>query len=338
MIQRKYIAIFLLLFNLIGIAGLHRLYVGKTKTGILYLLTFGIFGIGSLYDLILLLQDKFTDKNNIPLKSKEIVNAKTYTPDINTNGAGVSTEVNNKRLEDLNAEVAETQEESDTINEQEVGTIVPETAMSENNNSSITVTNPPQVVNNMFLKYHYDDVGIYTTIDDLDGIPIGKWIDIRQEPENQYDPNAVQISFEGKQLGYIYKGTHQEMCNKYLSKDNIDVIGKITKIDRIEHKIYIYLAFYNEITKDMIENTFNVTVSESKYYENYISISDGIEVDISYDFENDKFTIDDWGAVPKSAKGFFDEIQGSFEYISYIEKVTENESGSYKVKINTIRN
>lgn len=60
--KNKYIAIFLLLLNAIGIAGLHRFYVGKKKTGILYLLTFGIFGLGSIYDLVLLIQNKLTDK------------------------------------------------------------------------------------------------------------------------------------------------------------------------------------------------------------------------------------------------------------------------------------
>lgn len=60
--KNKYVAIFLLLLNAIGIAGLHRFYVGKKKTGILYLLTFGIFGLGSIYDLVLLIQNKFTDK------------------------------------------------------------------------------------------------------------------------------------------------------------------------------------------------------------------------------------------------------------------------------------
>lgn len=61
--KNKVVAIFLLLLNIIGVAGIHRFYVGKTKTGILYLLTFGIFGLGSLYDLILILNNKFSDKD-----------------------------------------------------------------------------------------------------------------------------------------------------------------------------------------------------------------------------------------------------------------------------------
>jgi TM2 domain-containing membrane protein YozV len=47
-------AYLLLLLNLIGIAGANRFYVGKIGTGLLYLFTFGLFGIGTLYDLFVI--------------------------------------------------------------------------------------------------------------------------------------------------------------------------------------------------------------------------------------------------------------------------------------------
>jgi len=43
-----------ILLTFLGVFGIHRFYMGKWITGIIYLLTGGLFGIGWLYDLLTL--------------------------------------------------------------------------------------------------------------------------------------------------------------------------------------------------------------------------------------------------------------------------------------------
>ena len=54
---------------LLGFLGVHRFYLGKIGTGILWLITCGFCGIGVLVDFVRICLNKITDKNGNPLKN-----------------------------------------------------------------------------------------------------------------------------------------------------------------------------------------------------------------------------------------------------------------------------
>lgn len=75
--KKKWTAFWLCFF--LGNMGAHRFYVGKTGTGILWLLTCGCFFVGSIVDLLNILLDEFTDKQGHDLVSN-VSNTTRKTP------------------------------------------------------------------------------------------------------------------------------------------------------------------------------------------------------------------------------------------------------------------
>ena len=57
--KKRVVALLLCFF--LGPLGIHRFYVGKVGTGILWLLTLGLAGIGVLVDLIMIIIGSFKD-------------------------------------------------------------------------------------------------------------------------------------------------------------------------------------------------------------------------------------------------------------------------------------
>ena len=67
--KEKTIALILAIIGIFGVAGIHRMYVGKIGTGILWLLTGGIFFIGTIVDIVKIANGNFQDKQEAVLKN-----------------------------------------------------------------------------------------------------------------------------------------------------------------------------------------------------------------------------------------------------------------------------
>ncbi len=67
-VSRKDKTIALLLCIFLGVLGIHRFYVGKIGSGLLYLFTGGLFGIGWIVDICLIASGNFKDNFDLPLR------------------------------------------------------------------------------------------------------------------------------------------------------------------------------------------------------------------------------------------------------------------------------
>ena len=65
--KNKMVALVLCILGFFGIAGLHRMYVGKVGSGVLQFLTCGFCFIGTIIDLISILSGGFRDSYGQPL-------------------------------------------------------------------------------------------------------------------------------------------------------------------------------------------------------------------------------------------------------------------------------
>ena len=65
--KNKTLAIVLCIIGFLGVSGLHRFYTRHILSGILWICTAGLGGIGTLIDLLLLLTNGFKDSNQLKL-------------------------------------------------------------------------------------------------------------------------------------------------------------------------------------------------------------------------------------------------------------------------------
>ena len=103
---------------------------------------------------------------------------------------------------------------------------------------------------NYNLAYHYDDVMFYPPVDMVSKVNKkllfpGAEVSLKPEPKNKYDNRAIALYVSGHQIGYLRKGTLQDMAHDYMAKQ-WPIKATLSSLNLIhgEYQGYISLSFY----------------------------------------------------------------------------------------------
>ncbi|MBR1584754.1 MAG: hypothetical protein IJ662_04370 [Clostridia bacterium] len=101
-----------------------------------------------------------------------------------------------------------------------------------------------------FIKYHYDDVEVATRDRYADhALQPGDALTFRPEPENRYDPGAVEIYHGAEKVGYMYRGRLQDMCRDFIERG--DKVAGVVVSDDFGKTVY-KIAFYARKTVETV--------------------------------------------------------------------------------------
>lgn len=190
------------------------------------------------------------------------------------------------------------------------------------------------------LAYSYKDVKlciIKGKEPDFSKLSVGDLIAFKKEPENEYDKKAVAAYCNSQKIGYIYRGTGQDMTNDFLSRNEKSVKANISKIEN--GNIYYDVNYYknpddvDKIFKNQIE--IRLVRNTKEEIQDYISMCNpGDVVDIDFDDDTCLYEVTEMGEIigyiPDKKSADIDELE---DYEAEISDITVNNNDKFVVKI-----
>lgn len=278
----------------LGWLGVHKFLEKNTKMGVIYLLTFGLFGIGWAIDVLKSLFDMINVKEN-----------QNQNPNMQ--------KATNNKVRKTSRNFAFFDDE------------------------------------NRYLRYVYYDVelkGVEHREFDIGKIDVAHQLYFDEEPENQYDPNAIKVLYDDMFIGYIPKNNLQSMVLEYgLSKEK-EVCGMTYSVNEETRRIGIALAFYNPIDKkvEFLDTKLTKTTKRDEIenrQDNLALTGKDEEVEIEYNYETETYVVTtnglEIGEISKSDSKKLQEYEDEgMEFKAGILETYENDSGKIECKIRVI--
>lgn len=169
----------------------------------------------------------------------------------------------------------------------------------------------------------------------------GKSVVFRQEPENPHDGNAVAVYLNDTKIGYIYRGTVQDMFNDYTKRGWL-VLGYINKYSASDNTATYKIGFYKPLDK-FLSKRFSVVGIQKKIDEyttredNLTGCREGEEISVEYDDEGESYLLfneyyEEIGELPKSAFSFINDNEHK-KVLGILNELDEDENDKIKARV-----
>lgn len=194
--------------------------------------------------------------------------------------------------------------------------------------------------------YHYTNINVCIIRGqepDYSLLRIHDEITFAKEPTNAYDSNAVAVFDKARNIkvGYLYKGSLQDMVNDFISGGH-PIRSRITDITP-EGKIQIEVAFYRRpaapVKNFKSQVTFALSSSTKEAQENISDCADeGDDLEFEFDYDTEKFAFYCNTAFVGYALSKYADIlrlieDNSIEYSATVDTIDESDSGRFKVTV-----
>lgn len=154
---------------------------------------------------------------------------------------------------------------------------------------------PPKEQNGLSLAYEYHDVEFYVPdvlIIAASHVPPNKQLTLAYEPDNEHDPDAISVNYQGQKIGYLYKNKRRDMVRDFAERDDRDflVVSK-----KWTEKPVFDLYFYKN-TEDVLASlrkkpgAIEFSIRSTAAQQDAIAdCAPGTEVTVEYDPEKEAY-------------------------------------------------
>lgn len=214
---------------------------------------------------------------------------------------------------------------------------------------------PPKKIGDysMNKKYSYKDVELKVVPSGLkfDFSMIGSEALLISEPTNEYDENAIYVSWNDNKLGYIPRNRLQDMVHDFRKKDKpiYSVISNLTIDEESEtvDNVFLYIGFYTNISEDFkncdtISSKLTKTSKKDFFgtnrQENIEFAKEGDVVTLEYSYESESYVAyldgSELGETSAATTAKLQKFNSSDDYTGIISAVSENDTLKYTVSLN----